>query len=91
MFKKYPKTLKERIEVAKNIRDGLKHIHEQKITHGDILVHHETLDIRFIDFGFCKVLPIDKYYKNDISMMEKFAIDDLIEENDELVSFFKPE
>jgi serine/threonine protein kinase len=93
--KKHPKDSKERMEVATNIRDGLKHIHEQKITHGDIhdenvLVHVGTLDIRFIDFGFCKISPMEKYYKNDISTMEKIVMDDVLEDEDELISFFKP-
>ena len=77
--KKYPKGTAQHQEVDKKIREGLKHIHRQKISHGDlhhenILVHPETLDIRFIDFGQCEIDPVSTKYNQDEKDIE-FMLD----------------
>jgi serine/threonine protein kinase len=68
LFKK--KYSKDKQMVQEKIKEALKFIHQQKISHGDIhgdniLVHPETLDVRFIDFGQCTLKPESFRYKQD--------------------------
>jgi len=69
--KKYPERSKERKEALENIQQGLRSIHGKKIAHGDVhsenvLIHPETLDIRWIDFGRCIIDPSPSILEQDL-------------------------
>jgi serine/threonine protein kinase len=72
--KKYPE---HRKEAAKNLKLAFQHIHDQKIYHGDIhddniMVDPETLNVKVIDFGYCKVDPDPIFYEYDLSNLESY-------------------
>jgi serine/threonine protein kinase len=80
-FKKYyTKNSTQRKLIEQNIKDGLKYIHQYKILHGDphdenILIHPETFDIRFIDFGYCQIDPPESYYEDDFENLTLDALE----------------
>jgi serine/threonine protein kinase len=69
--KKYLEGSKERKRALENIEEGLRTIHEKKIAHGDVhsenvLIHPDTLDIRWIDFGACQIDPTPSMLRQDL-------------------------